>query len=272
MNTQETQHILDELQSIDQFSHKEAFDKVRTNIKRRKTRRQLYFISSVASAAAVVLLVFWMQFNTLVITNDSNTPLTHQLPDGSSVEINSNAEITYKRDFKNKRDLHLSGEAFFDVTRDAKHPFVIKVGNSEVRVLGTSFNVREYKVSNKVEVFVKSGKVLLSNEEEFSLELTASQMGSTGNNQIKQIVQQDINYLSWKDRKLIFIDSQLPYVIQSLQNTYHTDISILEEELNSLRLSTTFHHMTIEEVMTSICLTLDLQQEKTPNGYTLSHK
>ncbi|MDA3854505.1 MAG: DUF4974 domain-containing protein, partial [Bacteroidales bacterium] len=168
--------------------------------------------------------------------------------------------------------VRLSGEAFFDIVPDAPHPFVIKVGKSKIKVLGTSFNVRHNQQSDKVEVLVKTGTVLLSNENSYALELTATQLGIAKDKHVIQIDQQDVNYMSWLDHKLVFNDNQLPYVIQTVENAYHIDITLAEVQLEQLSISTTFHQLSIDEIMTSLCLTLNLEHEKTANGYILSQK
>lgn len=275
MKTQDTQHILDELQSLDQFSPQEALVTVRSKISqnsKKRARRRLYFMSGLCTSAAVVLLVFLLQFNTLSIVNDSDAVMTHLLPDGSSVELNKLAELKYKSDFDKGRNVRLSGEAFFDIVADASHPFIIKAGKSKIKVLGTSFNVRHNQQSDKVEVLVKTGTVLLSNDDRYSLELTATQLGVANNKQLKQIDQKDVNYMSWLNHKLIFVDNQLPYVIQTVENTYHTNITVTQVQLELLSISTTFHQLSLDEIITSICLTLNLDYEKTSSGYILSPK
>lgn len=276
MNTPKTEHILKELESIDQFSTSKAYPSMLRKIKqldRQKAQRRRYIMtSSIMSAAAVIMLVFWLQFNTVKIYNETNSPLTHILPDGSSVELNKYAELQYRRDMEKDRKVKLVGEAFFDIVKDAQHPFIIKAGKSKVKVLGTSFNVRHNKVSDKVEVLVKSGRVQLSNDDSYALELTASQYGIANDEQLKQVDQKDINYLAWKNRKLIFNDSELAYVIQTVEKSYHIDIKLSQEALSKLSLSTTFHQLELDEIMTSICLTLNLSQEKTADGYIISQK
>lgn len=275
MNIQNMQHIIDELQNLDQFSPQDAFATVRSKISqasKQKARRRLYFIGSLCSSAAVMIIFFFFQFNTVKVYNDTNTPITHLLPDGSSVELNKFAELKHKSHFEKGRNVRLSGEAFFDIAADTVHPFVIKVGNSRVKVLGTSFNVRHTPQSDKVEVFVKTGKVRLSNDDNYALELTANQLGIANNGQLTPLDQQDVNYMSWLNHKLIFNDNQLPYVIQTVENSYHTNITLAQVQLEQLSLSTTFHQLSIEEIITSICLTLNLHQEKTPSGYVLSQE
>ncbi|WP_161554459.1 FecR family protein [Sinomicrobium soli] len=82
------------------------------------------------------------------------------LPDGTQVRLNSNSEITFPERFEGAtREVSLRGEAFFEVTKDKTHPFIIKTGALETRVLGTSFNIMAYEGREGVEVSVATGKV-----------------------------------------------------------------------------------------------------------------
>ena len=64
------------------------------------------------------------------------------LPDGTTVYLNTNSKIIFPKRFeKNKREITLKGEAFFEVTKDKNRPFIINVNEAQVEVLGTSFNI-----------------------------------------------------------------------------------------------------------------------------------
>ena len=90
--------------------------------------------------------------------------LTVKLPDGSMVKLNANSRISYLSNFGNdSRDLQLTGEAFFEVQRDESRPFKIFLGDLEVEVLGTSFNVNAYPDQHAASVAVRTGKVAVSN-------------------------------------------------------------------------------------------------------------
>ena len=275
MNSQHTQHILDELQEIEQFSNEVGFAKLQGKIhklkKQRTNRRRLLLSTSITSAAAVVMLLLWFQFSTINVYNKSNVTLTHLLPDGSTVEMNKFAKLNYRRGFNAERELKLSGEAFFNIVPNATHPFVIRAGKSKVKVLGTSFNVRHDISTNKVEVLVKTGTVLLSNDDNYALELSASQFG-IATTHLRELEQKDLNYMAWKNHKLVFSNSELPYVIKTIENTYHININLSDKDLAQLCITTTFDQLNLEEIMTSLCLTLDLKQEKSINGYKLCHK
>lgn len=83
-----------------------------------------------------------------------------QLPDGSVVRLNSSSTLTYDKNFgRNIREVSLTGEAFFDVTKDSSHPFIIHTSVIDIKVLGTAFNVKSYPNDANTETSLIHGKV-----------------------------------------------------------------------------------------------------------------
>ena len=87
------------------------------------------------------------------------------LSDSSKIRLNTNSKFIYPEEFAGaNRVVTLIGEAFFEVTSDPSKPFIVLAGNTETRVLGTSFNVKAYEDDHEVEVIVVAGKVELSSK------------------------------------------------------------------------------------------------------------
>ena len=100
------------------------------------------------------------------------------LSDGSRVWLNSNSSITYPETFsKSERNVQLTGEAYFEVSHDSLHPFRVQTNNIQVKVLGTSFNVRSYSSEKNTETTLVEGKVVIQNNDGNNLAmLTPGQM------------------------------------------------------------------------------------------------
>lgn len=96
--------------------------------------------------------------------NDGDSPRTVSLPDGSSVVLQPDARISYAicNTHNCKREVFLSGAAFFEVSRSTLQPFVVYANEMVINVLGTSFHVRAYEADSVVELQVKTGKVAVS--------------------------------------------------------------------------------------------------------------
>jgi transmembrane sensor len=89
-----------------------------------------------------------------------DSAISFYLPDNTHIYLNKHSSLVYPENFNlTARNVTLTGEAFFEVTPDAKKPFVIQAGNTETVVVGTSFNIKEDAQTKKVEVSVITGKV-----------------------------------------------------------------------------------------------------------------
>lgn len=83
-----------------------------------------------------------------------------QLSDGTKVYLNSDSWLKYPETFgKDRREVQLTGEAYFEVKRDSLRPFIVKVGNMQVNVLGTVFNINAYQEGTEIKTTLVSGKV-----------------------------------------------------------------------------------------------------------------
>lgn len=100
--------------------------------------------------------------NTLVVPTRSTMMLT--LSDGTKVWVNSASELTYKTAFdKKERRVKLKGEAYFEVAKDARRPFIVETNNINIQAIGTAFNVNSYQETTKVSL--TEGKLKVSNDE-----------------------------------------------------------------------------------------------------------
>ncbi|WP_276366516.1 FecR family protein [Chryseolinea sp. H1M3-3] len=122
----------------------------------------------IAAVLVIGVLVFYLkqpqaaetQITYTTISNSSEGITRHELVDGTLIWLRPNSRIEFPIEFvKDKRELTLAGEAFFDVARDAHRPFIITTGNVTTKVLGTSFNIKAYDESSSIEVSVLTGKV-----------------------------------------------------------------------------------------------------------------
>ncbi|MES2425984.1 MAG: FecR domain-containing protein [Bacteroidota bacterium] len=99
-----------------------------------------------------------IKYNTLVVPKAGTYSVT--LPDGSKVMLNALSELKFPVSFTEKeRKVELKGEAYFEVAKDASHPFKVKLDESEVEVLGTHFNISSYDQTAKTTLLEGSVKV-----------------------------------------------------------------------------------------------------------------
>lgn len=101
-----------------------------------------------------------IRYNTLVVPKAGTYTVT--LPDGSKVVLNAMSQLKFPVSFTEKeRKVELKGEAYFEVAKDAAHPFKVKLDESEVEVLGTRFNISSY--DQKAKTTLLEGSVKVSN-------------------------------------------------------------------------------------------------------------
>ena len=142
------------------------------------------------------------------------------LSDGTTVYLNAESELMYPVKFRgNDRRVFLKGEAYFDVTKDRSHPFVVKTISSEISVLGTSFNVNAREnscVTTLVEGCVRMRHGMLD-----SVELHAGQQALlTGVGKIRVQEVDTRYYTSWMDNMFAFREAPLREIAEVLENWY----------------------------------------------------
>jgi len=206
-------------------------------------RKNSTLFNPVFRIAASVILIIGLTFTGLYIgtnsfeKNNINTitagieqkNLEVTLPDGSKVVLNRNSKIEYPDKFNRKtRSVKLQGEAFFDIEPNTSRPFIVDAGTANITVLGTSFNVNTG--NNGVEVFVTSGKVMLSsNTGNQSITLEKGDVGSILDNKATKMANTDPNYLSWKTEILRFEGDYLGKVLNDLKRVHNINIEVQSE-------------------------------------------
>jgi transmembrane sensor len=220
-------------------------------------------------AAALLLLVvsgfiinYFVFNNTEIQFQSGNSTLPVVLSDGSKIILNKNSRLSYASNFGEKdRRVTLKGEAFFDVERNTLKPFVIAVNQAEVEVLGTSFNVQGYDDRKEIEVIVQTGVVRFSvQQENRDVELMAGQKGVYSKAARKLIsgVNEDLNFLSWNTRKIVFVENDLRSVVETLNETYQVNIILPATIPATCVVTVTFDHQTLESVLNVLKTTLNL--------------
>lgn len=180
----------------------------------------------------------------------------HILPDGTKVFLNHNTTLSYANDFgQDTRTVMLKGEAYFDVKRDEKRPFIIQANGTEIKVLGTSFNVRAY--DQKVNVAVTSGKVQFSTPKSKTL-LVKNETATAQADTIIKLPAVDLNAMAYRTKVFVFDKTNLGDVVASLREGYQTDIQ-LSGRLKNCQLTARFERESLDATLSVIAETLHLQ-------------
>jgi ferric-dicitrate binding protein FerR (iron transport regulator) len=146
----------------------ETEDEAEATVTKSRIKPLLIWISSIAATILLCCGVFWFsKINSEVIDNrttEVNAPKGSiskiVLPDGTKVWLNGGSKLVYQNQFGTQfRRVNLIGEAFFDVVKDAAHPFIVTTNTFQLKVLGTAFNVRSYPNDKTSEAALVRGKI-----------------------------------------------------------------------------------------------------------------
>ncbi|MBT1689054.1 FecR family protein [Dawidia soli] len=165
------------------------------------------------------------------------------LPDGTIVHLNSGSTLTIPEKFTDTaRIVHLSGEAYLEVARDASRPFSVLTSRTTVRVLGTVFRVKAYPDEASTTVTVEEGKVRVSDAAGYHVLLTRDQ-GVTCLPNGKPLTVQSVyaaNYTAWRHGTLIFKDESLSEVAAILARWYNIPVLIQNKKIATHRFTGRF--------------------------------
>lgn len=238
-------------------------------IKRRIVKR---ILSYVLTASLLVVAGWWFFLKSapqsekpLVQEMSYQSPLgqrqTINLPDGSVVILNSNSQVQLADDFNTtKREIHLTGDAFFKVAKDAKKPFIVYAGNIVTTALGTEFYI--HSKDNSVQVDLLEGKVKVENIKKnvpgTSLVLFPGETGriSGETNLLKQSFD-SLQLRSWLNGRLSFNETPLPKVLKQLEAWYDVEIKVRKSELKGLSLNGDYQDAPLQDILKVICFSLN---------------
>lgn len=164
-----------------------------------------------------------LAYNTLKVPRGGEFKVV--LSDGTVVYLNSESELKYPVQFgRGQRLVSLTGEAYFEVKKEANRPFIVNLSSSSVEVLGTSFNVRAYKDEQKTATTLVEGKVLFhAFGKSLSLEPGEQAIAGKSGKFSKQKV--DVyQYTAWRNGNFVFRQQRLETVMQELSRWYDIDI------------------------------------------------
>jgi transmembrane sensor len=169
---------------------------------------------------------------------------TIMLPDSSIVMLNANSHLSISKDY---REVTLSGEAFFDVKHDAAHPFIVHTHDYNIRVLGTSFNVKSYG-TKETETDLISGRVEIVPAGRASVTLRPNQkyhqLGMIAPLHVDTLTHH-VTETSWTRRKMEFNDEPLAQITQQLEAWYGMKIIFANEAVKKYRYTASFDDETI---------------------------
>ena len=185
--------------------------------------------------------------------------LNDTLPDGTLAIVSNNTLLQYPGEFTGTtRSVTLKGEAWFNVTPNPAQPFIITAGPLQIKVIGTSFNVRTN--SDIIEVAVKTGVVRMFNNID-SISVTAGQKGIYQINTRRFVIKEKFNpnEVAYATKIFNFENATLKEIAGQLQKAYGIKIVITNKNLEHCTLSSSFDNKPIEYIFDVLAMTLNIQ-------------
>jgi ferric-dicitrate binding protein FerR (iron transport regulator) len=229
---------------------------------------------SLGAAAIYMNKAGYLSKKITVIAGTDQKNVLVSLPDGSKIYLNRNSVFSYRRNFGiNRRDVKLTGEAFFEISHDSSKPFIIDAGKANVKVVGTSFNVITNNRESAVEVFVKTGKVQVStNSGSQTIQIDPGFVGTVNSKTSAKTLNTNPNYLSWKTGYLDYSGQKLNVVFNDLKRVYNMDIVADDPHILENPWHSPIDNLPQETIIRLICTSFNLSYTKDGNVYHLSKK
>ncbi|MFV0590211.1 MAG: FecR family protein [Draconibacterium sp.] len=189
------------------------------------------------------------------------------LPDSTLVFLNSGSKLQYPSFFtEGKREVILTGEAFFKVKSDTANPFIVKSIDYDIRVTGTQFNVCAYGDDPFSKVSLKEGHVGVQfpGQNKFVDIIPGQQLYLNRNERKYQVVESDVEVeSSWKDGEFWYKEISFPELIKRLERWYDVNLSYSSPQLDEMRYSGNFRNQeTIWQVLDGLKLTTPIDYKK----------
>lgn len=220
--------------------------------------KALKYCIAAAAAAALFLtgaatseLVTGKRQETVLMASSENIS-SYTLPDGSKVWLNKNSWLTYDQKFgKRTRQVALKGEGYFEVNRDERRPFIVKMQNNlDIKVLGTTFNACNYPSLNKAEVILRSGSVQVSDNGRNEYVILKPNQKFTWNEGTAEISSVNaMNCCRWFEHRLVFDNVKLKDILENLSHKYQTEISLNVGNLADKHMSMTIRDESVEDIL-----------------------
>jgi transmembrane sensor len=228
----------------------------------------------VAKKFANQIVYFGKAENDEIIYNSLKVPYGKTfkliLSDGTIVNLNSGTTLRYPEQFgaDGKRNVYLTGEAFFEVAKDKEHPFIVNANQVDIEVLGTKFNVSAYPENSSVNSVLIEGSIQMYETENSSnaVLLKPNQM-ATWQNDSKKITTKSVDpsfYSAWTKGELTFKDTPFSTIIKIIQRSY--DVEIINKNSDLAKQNFTG---TIKINESSVENILELLKRDTPFNYTI---
>ena len=257
------------------FSAKNSWKILERRISPTSGKIKLLRIAGSVAASILICLASWytydyIQSGTIQTISTLAEIRDITLPDQSVVTLNRYSTLSFPSRFRGaKREVRLTGEAYFDVEKDTRHPFIVKAESVNVQVLGTQFNVEAYPEDPEIKTTLIEGSVAVSIPEE-NRRIVLSPNESAIYNRLQKSLQHEINPKSsndivWRNGHFLFDYLPLQEITRQLSHAFNIKIEITDPELRNYHIRANFTNGESLEEM------LELLKEAGNFNYTITN-
>lgn len=248
------------------------------------SRRKQYAVYATIGAAVLLTVAIWLSnkphLNQAVVAAALTKKVTGRseykyllLPDSTQVWLNAASLLEYPKQFAaGKREVFLSGEAYFDVKHADRQPFIIHTGKVSTTVLGTAFNIKAYPGRENIIVSVSRGKVRVNYEEKEVAVLTKGQqvkVSNTGNHTAEKKATV-AEAAAWQQGNLVYDDESMNDIMADLERIYNVTIRVQNDTLAHEHITTSFkREIGVEKALQVLCRLTDTRVTQVNNIYVI---
>lgn len=241
-------------------------------------KRVLSFVTRsyiIRAAAAIVVVVGAIYLLTILTSGREaekvsvtfSSMQTIELSDGTRVTADIGSSFTYPESFAGARarEVVLDGEAYFDVAKNDKLPFIVRAGAGRIEVLGTKFNVRAWKEDRRIVVAVQEGTVSFQTEGNND----TSKVVYVRDNEASRLVEGELpttpeeidisRYLSWMKREIYFRNTPVPEVLSQLERWYNVKIEAADSSMLKNNITVYIENKRLVENLNLISVVMNVQ-------------
>lgn len=266
------------------FSAAASYGKLEKRLPHSHNRRLLPLRMGMAAATIALLCVMgWFAYDylrpdALQTVSTLAEVRTVRLPDGSEVTLNHFSSLTYPERFRQaNREVSLNGEAYFEVTKDPQHPFIVQAEAVSVQVLGTHFNVEAYRDDPEVKTTLLEGSVAVSDKSQSARIVLCPNESAVYNKVKRSLTREATAYapkeIAWRSGQFFFNNQPLQEIVRQLSNSFGIKIHISEEALRNYRLTASFTNgESLEQILELLHQTGQFNYSRNNNQITITPK
>ena len=249
-----------------QLEERKIYDRIEKRFRKNKFNKYMLRVAAILIPLVLMMFIAFKMNQQVDLFTDATyneliTPKGERqifiFQDGTKVYINADSKLNYPDKFGlTSRNIDFEGEAYFVVANNKKRPFVINVGGLNIKVLGTSFNIRAYPNDESIVVQLDDGTISLFSAKENHDVLLSSGYDAvydktSGSIAVLETKFPDIR-TAWKNNIISFRNTSLTEVLETLERWYNISFEVIDSGAYSYSYTLTVENTSIEKLLSDL--------------------